>query len=88
MGFTPLEGLMMGTRSGSVDPAILTYLMRQRQLSGQQLDEILNQKSGLLGISGISNDMRQILTGARRAMNAQNWRLTSMFIACDRESVP
>src|SRR6202521_2638990 len=61
MGFTPLDGLMMGTRSGSVDPGILTYLMRQRQLSGQQLDEILNQKSGLLGISGVSGDMRQVV---------------------------
>jgi acetate kinase len=61
MGFTPLEGLMMGTRSGSVDPGILTYLMRQKQMSGPQLDEVLNQKSGLLGISGISGDMRQIL---------------------------
>jgi acetate kinase len=65
MGFTPLEGLMMGTRSGSVDPGILTYLMRQRQFSGQQLDEILNQKSGLLGISGISSDMRQILAASK-----------------------
>ncbi len=61
MGFTPLEGLMMGTRSGSVDPGILTYLMRQSHLTGEQLDELLNQHSGLLGISGISGDMRQIL---------------------------
>jgi len=61
MGFTPLEGLMMGTRSGSVDPGILTYLMRQQHLSGEQLDELLNQHSGLLGISGISGDMREIL---------------------------
>jgi len=61
MGFTPLEGLMMGTRSGSVDPGILTYLMRQQHLSGGQLDELLNQHSGLLGISGISDDMREIL---------------------------
>lgn len=60
MGFTPLEGLMMGTRSGSVDPGILTYLMRERHLSGDQIDELLNTKSGLLGISGISSDMRQI----------------------------
>jgi acetate kinase len=60
MGFTPLEGLMMGTRSGSVDPGILTYLMRQGRCTGQQLDELLNKKSGLLGISGISGDMRQI----------------------------
>src|SRR6266849_9674906 len=66
MGFTPLEGLMMGTRSGSVDPGILTYLMRQRQLSGQQLDEILNQKAGLLGISGISSDMRQIIAAGKK----------------------
>jgi acetate kinase len=65
MGFTPLEGLMMGTRSGSVDPGILTYLMRQRQFSGQQLDEVLNQKSGLLGVSGISSDMRQILAASK-----------------------
>ena len=65
MGFTPLEGLMMGTRSGSVDPGILTYLMRQRQFSGQQLDEVLNQKSGLLGVSGISSDMREILAASK-----------------------
>src|SRR5438445_5794298 len=65
MGFTPLEGLMMGTRSGSVDPGILTYLMRQRQLSGQQLDEVLNEKAGLLGISGISSDMRKILAASK-----------------------
>jgi acetate kinase len=65
MGFTPLEGLMMGTRSGSVDPGILTYLMRQRQFSGEQLDEVLNQKSGLLGISGISSDMREILAASK-----------------------
>jgi acetate kinase len=61
MGFTPLEGLMMGTRSGSVDPGILTYLMRQGQLEGHEIDDLLNQKSGLLGVSGISGDMREIL---------------------------
>jgi len=65
MGFTPLEGLMMGTRSGSVDPGILTYLIRQRQFSAPQLDEVLNQKSGLLGVSGISSDMRQILAASK-----------------------
>jgi acetate kinase len=66
MGFTPLEGLMMGTRSGSVDPGVLTYLARERHLSGQELDEILNQKSGLLGISGISSDMREILAASKQ----------------------
>jgi len=65
MGFTPLEGLMMGSRSGSVDPGILTYLMREKHLSGQQLDEVLNQKSGLLGVSGISSDMREILAASK-----------------------
>ena len=65
MGFTPLEGLMMGTRSGSVDPGILTYLMRRGQVTGQQLDDILNTKSGLLGISGISSDMRQIVAAMK-----------------------
>ena len=61
MGFTPLDGLMMGTRSGSVDPGILTYLMREKKMEGKALDEILNSKSGLLGISGISADMREII---------------------------
>jgi acetate kinase len=65
MGFTPLEGLMMGTRSGSVDPGILIYLMRQGQLTGQQLDNLLNTKSGLLGISGVSSDMRQIVAAMK-----------------------
>jgi acetate kinase len=71
MGFTPLEGLMMGTRSGSVDPGILTYLMREKNMTGQALDDLLNKKSGLLGISGVSGDMREIVsttkTGNARA---------------------
>src|SRR5947199_5255093 len=65
MGFTPLEGLMMGTRSGSVDPGIMTYLMRHGGFAGQQLDEMLNTRSGLLGISGISGDMRQIVAAMK-----------------------
>lgn len=60
MGFTPLEGLMMGSRSGSVDPGILLYLLREQGYTADQLDHLLNQESGLLGISGISNDLRQI----------------------------
>jgi acetate kinase len=66
MGFTPLEGLMMGTRSGSVDPGILTYLMRQNRLQGREIDETLNQKSGLLGVSGVSGDMREVLEAMKR----------------------
>jgi acetate kinase len=76
MGFTPIEGLMMGTRSGSVDPGILTYLMRQRNLDAQRIDEMLNHESGLLGISGVSGDMREVLAavgrGNKRAQLAFN----------------
>ncbi len=66
MGFTPLDGLMMGTRSGAVDPGILTFLMRQGQLDANEIDGVLNHKSGLLGISGISGDMRDILAAIGR----------------------
>jgi acetate kinase len=66
MGFTPLEGLMMGTRSGSIDPGILTYLMRENQLQPQDIDDVLNKQSGLLGISGISGDMREILASMKQ----------------------
>ena len=61
MGFTPLEGLMMGTRSGSIDPGILIYLARQHGRTADELDHMLNEESGLKGISGVSGDMREIL---------------------------
>ena len=61
MGFTPVEGLVMGTRSGSVDPGILTFLMRHNQLTADEIDELLNHQSGLLGLSGRWSDMRDIL---------------------------
>jgi acetate kinase len=61
MGFTPLEGLMMGSRSGSIDPSILIYLMRQKSYTADRLDQELNKESGLLGISGVSADMRLVL---------------------------
>jgi acetate kinase len=64
MGFTPLDGLMMGSRSGSVDPGILIHLLRQEHSTADQLDQLLNKASGLKGISGISNDMRQISEAA------------------------
>ncbi len=60
MGFTPLEGVMMGSRSGSVDPGILFYMQRERRYTSSQLDTILNKASGLKGIAG-SSDMRQVL---------------------------
>ena len=60
MGFTPLEGLVMGTRSGDIDPAIIFYLIDKKGLSAAKVDNLLNKKSGLLGISGISSDMRDV----------------------------
>jgi acetate kinase len=62
MGFTPLEGLMMGSRSGSIDPGILIHLMRQEGYTADKLEQLLNKASGLKGISGVSEDMRQITT--------------------------
>jgi acetate kinase len=64
MGLTPLEGLAMGTRSGSVDPGILLHVLRQRGLSADQLAEALDHESGLLGISGLSGDMRELAAAA------------------------
>ena len=65
MGFTPLEGVMMGTRSGSVDPGALLYLLRHKGLSVDDLDRALNRESGLLGVSGDSGDMRQVQEAAK-----------------------
>jgi acetate kinase len=75
MGFTPLEGLAMGTRSGSIDPSIVTFLMEKEGLTAHQVVDILNKKSGVYGISGISNDFRDIENAAfnegnKRAMLA------------------
>jgi len=66
MGFTPLDGLMMGSRSGSVDPGILVYLLREHNYTADQFDDILYKQSGMLGISGISADMREILAAIDR----------------------
>ncbi len=61
MGLTPLEGLMMGTRSGDIDPGIIFHLMESLGLSSQEVNDLLNKKSGLLGLSGVSNDFRNLL---------------------------
>ncbi|HEY9149372.1 MAG TPA: acetate/propionate family kinase [Gammaproteobacteria bacterium] len=61
MGFTPLEGLVMATRSGDLDPGLLLYLQQHAGLDARQLEEILNHRSGLLGLSGSSSDMRELL---------------------------
>lgn len=70
MGFTPQEGLPMGTRSGSIDPTVIPYLMRMENLSADEADKMLNSKSGLLGVSGVSSDCREV----RAAMDAGNDR--------------
>lgn len=64
MGLTPLEGLMMGTRSGDIDPAIIPFVMRAEKLAQNEIDHVLNKKSGLLGVSGVSNDVRTLLEEA------------------------
>jgi acetate kinase len=64
MGFTPLDGLMMGTRSGSVDPGILLHVQQRHGLTAEQIEVALSHESGLLGVSGISGDMRQVLDAA------------------------
>jgi acetate kinase len=75
MGFTPMEGLMMGTRSGSIDPGVLLHVMREHGLSADDLDTALNRQSGLLGVSGLSGDFREI----ERAMNAGHERAALAF---------
>jgi acetate kinase len=64
MGFTPLEGLLMGTRSGDLDPAIILHIMAREELSLHEGNTMLNKHSGLVGISGVSSDMREIITAA------------------------
>lgn len=82
MGFTPLEGLMMGSRSGSIDPGLLLYLQREQDLTPQTVEHILNDEAGLKGISGFSGDMRAILQAsaqgherARLALDLYIYRL-------------
>lgn len=64
MGFTPMEGLMMGSRSGSIDPGVILYLMRTEGLDAAAVNDLLNHRSGLLGVSAISSDLRSIETAA------------------------
>ena len=66
MGFTPLEGLVMGTRSGDVDPSIVSYLSEREKVEPAEVERWLNQRSGLLGVSGRSNDMRELLRAAQQ----------------------
>ncbi len=82
MGFTPLDGMVMGTRSGSVDPGLVLYVLRHKGLSAAEADRALNHDAGLLGVSGLSGDMRKVLeaagqghAGARLALDVYAHRL-------------
>jgi len=82
MGFTPLEGLLMGTRSGNLDPAVVFFLMEKEKMSPNRISDILNKESGLLGVSGVSNDMRDILEASKgRGLSAKRSKMAlEMFI--------
>ena len=93
MGFTPIEGLVMGTRCGDIDPGVYSYLTAHAGMNIEQVDEMLNKKSGLLGISELSNDCRTLEIaadegheGARLALEVMTYRLAkyiaSMSVAC------
>ena len=79
MGFTPLEGLVMGTRSGDLDPAILDYVASKEGLSLPEVEAVLNKQSGLLGISGLTNDMRELLAEAEEHDDRRAWLAIEMF---------
>ena len=64
MGFTPLAGLAMGTRAGDIDPAIITFLMEELDITSEEVADLMNKKSGVLGISGVSSDFRDIWDAA------------------------
>ena len=66
MGFTPLDGIIMGSRSGSIDPAIVTFLQKEKGYSADEVNDILNKKSGVLGVSGIGTDFRDIRAAAEK----------------------
>ncbi len=78
MGMTPLEGLVMGTRAGDVDPGLLLYLLRTQPLTAEQLDDLLNTQSGLKGVSGLSADVRDLETAAAEG-NAQAELALALF---------
>jgi acetate kinase len=79
MGFTPLEGLVMGTRSGDVDPAVLDYVAGKEGLSLAEVESLLNKQSGLLGISGLTNDMRELLAEAAEHDDRRAWLAIEIF---------
>jgi len=88
MGLTPLEGLMMGTRSGDIDPAVVFYVMKHENLTIGEMDSLLNKHSGLLGVSGISGDMREIEAAVNSGNERAKLRLTYMNTGSESTSAP
>lgn len=80
MGFTPVDGLMMGTRSGTIDPGVLLYIMEKEGINSQKITELINKHSGLLGISGVSSDWRDVKSAAD-AGNDKAQLAIDMFLA-------
>lgn len=94
MGFTALDGLMMGTRCGSIDPGLILYLLQERKMTAEQINQVLYNESGLLGVSGMSSDMRELLISkkeeAKEAVNLFCYRaaremaaLSTILKGCD-----
>ena len=81
MGMTPLEGLVMGTRSGDVDPGLLLYLLREQKMTAKNLDDLLNQQSGLKGVSGLSSDVRDLEKAAAEGDNPQSKARAALALA-------
>lgn len=79
MGLTPLEGLVMGTRSGDIDPAIVDFVAAKEGLTSQEVETLLNKQSGLLGISGLTNDMRELLAEAQENNDRRAWLAIEIF---------
>ena len=79
MGLTPLEGLVMGTRSGDIDPAIIDFIGAKEGLTSHQVETLLNKQSGLQGISGLTNDMRELLEEAHENNDRRAWLAIEIF---------
>jgi acetate kinase len=85
MGLTPTGGVIMGTRTGDLDPGVLIYLLRRKKLDAAMLEELVNRRSGLLGISGVDSDMRRLHAAA--AVNADARLAIQMFCICARKQI-
>jgi acetate kinase len=86
MGFTPLEGLVMATRSGSIDPGILFYLMKEKRLTADELEQTLTHRSGLLGLSGVSGDIREVEKAAK-SLNSRAQLALEIFVDHVRSAI-